>query len=418
MVYNKILSNNMQNQISKLYKFLTPELAEKTYQTNNGLDMVFKILDKQFKLTRIQIQDLINIYQKISKHIYQSIDSRKKLYYRGQNINSSLRHIIEPEQFSLEEIEKYCDTAIALKNIISSQSPLKTEWNKRKKIQKKLKSLCNDKTILNIFLQSSSRTHKSFEAAANLIGARVLNEKDPQLNSVMSRGESFADSIRTFCYYADALIIRTPWDYSAEESIFAQHSINRDIPIINAGSGSRAHPTQALLDLMTIKERFSLDRFDELQGATIAIIGTRYKRSAISFAKLLKTVARDIKFRIITPKEKNLPNEFIEAKFDFEVIRDINKGLSGASIIYLARLEDDVSPKLRKKYIISKELLEKHNKALVLHPLPRKEEIDIECDRLHQVAIWRQVENGVFIRAVLLASILGVYDQLYELILE
>src|SRR3990167_1930630 len=239
-------------------------------------DTLARLLCGKYKLSEQQASDLFAIYSAISSVRSLKLSERRNLFFVRKKRTDHLLHLVESEQLTKIEIEKYINYGLRLKCYLT-----KSNDNYAKRM--KLKKLLADKIIFNLFIERSSRTHRSFDAAAKMLGASVINEKDPTAISLMSRNESFADSIRTFCQYSDLLILRAPWPYVIEEAIEAQKKLQNIIPVINAGSGSNQHPTQGLLDVMTIKEVLKIKSFDELKKKRVVIIGTRFKRALRSF---------------------------------------------------------------------------------------------------------------------------------------
>lgn len=368
-------------------------------------DTLARLLCGKYKLSEQQASDLFAIYSAISSVRSLKLSERRNLFFVRKKRTDHLLHLVESEQLTKIEIEKYINYGLRLKCYLT-----KSNDNYAKRM--KLKKLLADKIIFNLFIERSSRTHRSFDAAAKMLGASVINEKDPTAISLMSRNESFADSIRTFCQYSDLLILRAPWPYVIEEAIEAQKKLQNIIPVINAGSGSNQHPTQGLLDVMTIKEVLKIKSFDELKKKRVVIIGTRFKRALRSFIITLYAVCPEIEFVIIAPPGesslKNITKRLNFDSLDITISNSISKSVRGALVIYLASIESKPTSNYQKTLKLKEKNLKFADKrCIILHPLPRNSEMNYNIGRMPSNQIWTQVKNGLYIRAILLIDCFG-----------
>ncbi len=258
-----------------------------------------------------------------------------------------------------------------------------------------------------LFYEPSTRTSSSFIAAMSRLGGTVIPITQGVQFSSVSKGESLPDTIRTLESYADVMVIRHPEMGSAQ--IAADYARK---PIINGGDGVGEHPTQALLDLFTIKEE--LGRVD---GLNIGMVGDlRYGRTVHSLARLL--CLYDIRFNFVSPEILRLPLDVMNGirKHGLPVTEtyDVADIISDVDVLYVTRVQKERFADLaqyeevRGLYVITPELMgQAKEKMIVMHPLPRVGEISYGVDSDPRAAYFRQMENGMYIRMALLAAVLG-----------
>ncbi len=267
--------------------------------------------------------------------------------------------------------------------------------------------LLGDYILATLFYEPSTRTRLSFEAAMHRLGGQVLSVAEVSSSSV-AKGESIDDTVRTIEQYADVIVMRHPESGAAQVAADAM-----SIPLINAGDGSRNHPTQALLDLYTIqKERGAID------GLTIALIGDlKYGRTTHSLAEALAHY--QARLLLISPPELRLPEDIRERLTTegvaFEETSDLEEAVRQADIAYVTRIQRERFPspavydRFRGIFHIDPELVQRSARSLtVMHPMPRVDEISHELDGHPSAAYFRQARNGVYVRMALLALVLGV----------
>jgi aspartate carbamoyltransferase catalytic subunit len=274
----------------------------------------------------------------------------------------------------------------------------------RGKIPKKLKN----KILASVFYEPSTRTRFSFEAAMLKLGGEVISTESAGHFSYAIKGESLEDTIRVIGGYADVIVLRHP-DVGAAESAAKVSSV----PIINAGDGQGEHPTQALLDLYTIKSE--LKRIDNF---TIALVGNLlYGRTIHSLIHLL-SMCKKVKVFLVSPKGLSLPQKYKlfmqDRKIKFEERSSLDRILSVVDVLYITRIQKERFPSLamyrrvKDAFIIDKKILKKlKKKAVIMHPLPRLAEISTEVDSDPRAAYFRQARNGLYIRMALLDKLLG-----------
>jgi len=262
------------------------------------------------------------------------------------------------------------------------------------------------KVMASLFYEPSTRTRLSFETAMLRLGGSVISVTDPNTTSLF-KGESWGDTANMMSQFADVIVIRHP-----EIGVAQKFAAVSKAPVINGGDGTSQHPTQALLDLYTIyKERGGID------GLKIAMSGDlKHGRTASSLAILLANY--DVKFRFIAPKELAMKREvkdLLNAKnISFEETENLEEGIGGVDIIYMTRIQKErfesieEYEKFKGTYVLHRKLIEdKNSDVIVMHPLPRVDEIHPDVDDLPNAAYFRQAGNGVTVRMALLSMILG-----------
>ena len=258
-----------------------------------------------------------------------------------------------------------------------------------------------------LFYEPSTRTSSSFIAAMERLGGSVIPITSGVKFSSVSKGETLADTVRTLEQYADAIVLRHPQTGSAETA--AEYA---SVPVLNAGDGTGEHPTQALLDLFTIREE--LGRLDALKVAMVGDL--RYGRTVHSLTRLLTKY--DVSLRFVSPEILRLPlkvmNHVIDAGISARETHDVADVIENADVLYVTRVQKERFTDLaqyeevKNYYEITPELMARaKEKMIVMHPLPRVGEIHYAVDEDPRAAYFRQVRNGMYIRMALLASVLG-----------
>ncbi len=258
-----------------------------------------------------------------------------------------------------------------------------------------------------LFYEPSTRTSSSFIAAISRLGGTVIPITQGVQFSSVSKGESLPDTIRTLESYADVIVIRHPEMGSAQ--IAADYARK---PVINGGDGIGEHPTQALLDLFTIKEELG-----QIEGLKVGMVGDlRFGRTVHSLARLL--CLYDVQFNFVSPEILRLPldvmNEIRKHELPVTETYDVAEIISEVDVLYITRVQkerfSDLSQYEEAKdlYVITPELMENaKEKMIIMHPLPRVGEISYAIDSDPRAAYFRQMENGMYIRMALLAAVLG-----------
>jgi aspartate carbamoyltransferase catalytic subunit len=298
------------------------------------------------------------------------------------------RDIVSVEDFSREEIDYILKKS-------QNMEPIATKGS----------DMLKGKILATLFFEPSTRTRLSFEAAMLKLGGSTIGFADAEIASVR-KGENLADTIRTVENYADIIALRHPLDGAAK--LAAEFS---KAPVLNAGSGAEEHPTQALMDLYTLqKEKGSID------GLKIALVGDlRYGRTVHSLAYALSLY--NIELHLISPESLRMRYEVIRAiKNKISVSEDSNleKIISQIDVLYVTRIQKERFPdpaefaKVKGIYKIDLKTLKNAKKdMIILHPLPRVDEIAAEVDNTPQARYFHQVWNGIVVRMALLALVLG-----------
>ena len=301
------------------------------------------------------------------------------------------RHLIEPGDFSLEEM----DGLFALAERIEEEPDY-------------LRESCRGKLLALLFFEPSTRTRLSFEAAMLRLGGSCLGFADPGSSSA-AKGESLADTVRMAASYADAIVMRNP-----KEGAALVASRYASVPVINAGDGGHHHPTQTLADLLTIRRlRRSIGNF------TIGYCGDlRFGRTVHSLAKALARYPK-VRMVFISPPELRAPEYITAGILEKERIEYLETGrletvIGELDALYMTRVQrerffnEEDYIRLKDSYILdAPKLKAARDSLIVLHPLPRVSEIAPEVDADPRAAYFKQARYGMFIRMALLASILG-----------
>ncbi|AEB76815.1 aspartate carbamoyltransferase catalytic subunit [Clostridium botulinum] len=301
------------------------------------------------------------------------------------------KNLIDPMDFSVEELEDIFNLAEEiLKN------------------PKKYSKICEGKLLATLFYEPSTRTRLSFEAAMLRLGGKVLGFSDANCSSV-SKGESLQDTIKIVAGYTDVIAIRHPEEGSAKIA-----SSVSDVPVINAGDGGHQHPTQTLTDLFTIKKLKG-----NFSNHTIGLCGDlKFGRTVHSLVKALSRYENN-KFILISPEELKIPDyikEFlIERKIQFEEVKNLEDVIEDLDVLYMTRVQKERFKnkeeyiRLKDTYVLDEEKMKFAKKdMIVLHPLPRVNEIDTKVDNDNRAAYFKQAKLGMFARMALIVKLLGV----------
>ena len=301
-----------------------------------------------------------------------------------------MKNLIGIEDFSVEEISELIEVS---KDIIS---------NKEKYLEK-----CKGKILATLFFEPSTRTRLSFESAMLSLGGGVLGFSSADSSSTQ-KGETLADTIKVVSGYSDIIAMRHP-----KEGAPIVAANNSNVPIINAGDGGHNHPTQTLLDLLTIsQEKGRLDNF------TIGLCGDlKFGRTVHSLIVALSRY-ENIKFVLISPKELKIPEylkQDILDKKNIEYIEteNLEESIGSLDVLYMTRvqkerfLNEEEYVRLKDVYILDKQKLEKAKKDLcIMHPLPRVNEISTEIDDDQRACYFRQAEYGKYMRMAIILKLL------------
>ena len=302
-----------------------------------------------------------------------------------------------------------------MKDIISMNDMSKEEILEILEIAEKIENSSEEeklnflkgKIIATLFFEPSTRTKMSFESAAFRLGAQVL-QLPPLEQSSVKKGESFSDTIRMVESYSDVIVVRHPNDGAARLA-----STTSKKPVINAGDGSNQHPSQTLLDLYTIKEEKGT-----LSNLSIAFVGDlKYGRTVHSLVKALTHFNPTIYF--VSPKILQMPTYLIEDldknNIKYEILEDFRDCLDKIDVFYMTRIQKERFPdiedyqKVKGVYVINKEnILGKCKEdMIILHPLPRVDEISTDLDETKHALYFKQAKNGVPVRQAMMMKVLN-----------
>ena len=348
------------------------------------------------------------------------------------------QHVLSVEQFNREVLEGLFAEAKHMEHLVDRRVALSS-----------LRGL----VVASLFYEPSTRTDMSFQAAVQRLGGKTIMTGGGVTFSSVSKGETLADTIKTIASYADAIILRHPVKGAAQSAAAAADQINvqmrRTVPIINAGDGTGEHPTQALLDLYTIKDRFG----PSIDGLTIGVVGDlRNGRTVHSLLKLLGIDGCRVTVVCIAPEGLSMPSEYVQFARSRDITvhetDDLLAAVPQLDVLYVTRVQRErfvnqelenlahrafsrafssLEPALqealrpvadiqaareyeqaREAYVVDPMVLSLAKRDMILlHPLPRVNEIPAEVDSDPRATYYRQVQNGLYIRMALMAAVVG-----------
>ena len=302
------------------------------------------------------------------------------------------KHLISPMDFSTKELNEIFELA---EKIISNP--------------KEFSHICDGKILASLFYEPSTRTRFSFEAAMMRLGGKILGFSEPNSTS-SAKGETLADTIRMVSIYSDIIAMRHPKEGSAKVA-----SMYSSVPIINAGDGGHQHPTQTLTDLLTIKSQKQ-----KLEGHTIGICGDLKNGRTVQSLIAAMSRYKGTEFILISPKELVIP-EYIREEvlkrnnISFREVENIEEVIDELDILYMTRIQkerffnEEEYLRLKDSYILDNEKMAKAKEdMIVMHPLPRVNEIATEVDNDKRAVYFKQAEYGMYVRMALIVKLLGV----------
>lgn len=302
------------------------------------------------------------------------------------------RSLIEPMDLSLEELDEILDLA---DEIVANPS--------------EYLDVCKGKVLATLFYEPSTRTRLSFEAAMLRLGGSVMGFSSADSSSA-AKGESVADTIRTISCYADIAAMRHPKEGAPKVA-----AMSTDMPVINGGDGGHQHPTQTLTDLLTIRSLKG-----RLNNFTIGLCGDlKFGRTVHSLIKALSRY-NNIKFVLISPEELKVPEYIREEILDkngieFKEVERLESVMEELDVLYMTRVQKERFfneadyIRLKDSYVLNMEKLEVAKKdMIIMHPLPRVNEISVEVDNDPRACYFRQAKFGMYVRMSLIMKLLGV----------
>lgn len=313
-------------------------------------------------------------------------------------------HALIAQQFSREMLEDLCSLATCVRRIAKTRAGASF-----------LQSRCFDKRAMLYFAQPSTRTYLSFDSACQTVGLDCMDVRDSTTSSEV-KGESPEDTIRTFSSYTDLIIMRHPAGGFAERIAWMLSNSARPVPVINAGSGKDQHPTQALLDIYTLERSF--EENGGIDGKKIAFVGDLKRGRTVRSLAWLLTQYQGVKAYFVAPPELQIKEDVLDqldaAGVPYEICYDFEKVIPEVDAIYMTRIQDewDIDHESSlidtSKFYFRKEHLDVLKKtAVIMHPLPRRNEIEVAVDADPRAVYWRQVRNGMWIRSALILNIFG-----------
>ncbi len=348
-------------------------------------------------------------------------DADKAAHFTSE---SGAAGVLFAEQFDRAQLDRYCRIADHARAL-----------HRHRDGQEALAELCRFRMALNFFVQPSSRTFMSFNTAQAWLGMNRMSVRDLAISS-MSKGESLVDSVRTFISYVDCVVMRHADDQAAATAMWTSLKAHRritlpdgrqvPIPIINAGSGTKQHPTQALLDVYTLQR--SLGTID---NKTLLLVGDLKRGRTVRSLCLLMQNYRNVQVLLAAPPEYQMEDDVI-AHLDangvfWRKIDSIDAGIEDADAVYMTRIQDEWDPsadgevghvKARPDFVFRVgHLARMKPESALLHPLPKRDEIEPAVDFMQdrRVVYWRQERNGMWMRVAVLAELFGVGDALLAL---
>ncbi|MEA3306552.1 MAG: aspartate carbamoyltransferase [Elusimicrobiota bacterium] len=350
------------------------------------------------------------IMKKNSNHTWEEffkLDLEKKMEFYEKE--GKIYDCLFAQQLSKELLESLFDIADKLR-----------KTTKTKKGADFISSLLSHKRAMLYFVQPSTRTFLSFLNACHILGLKTSEIRDTSTSSEV-KGESHDDTVRTFSSYVDMIIMRHPAPGSAERTSWLLNQTKRPVPVLNAGSGKDQHPTQALLDIYTLHRQFN----GNINGKRIVMVGDLKRgRTVRSLSYLMKNY-KNISIDFVSPKEFKMEQDILDFlknhNIPYTETEDFTSVMPGADAIYMTRIQDehDASGESKKVDYSPFYFKEEHLKmikpsCILLHPLPRRFEIDAEVDKDERAVYWRQERNGMWIRAALIAYIFGLEDKINQ----
>lgn len=307
-----------------------------------------------------------------------------------------MRHILDAKQFSKNDVEK----------IFSQVEEMEKICKDGHKYENKSKPL-EGKVVACVFFEPSTRTRLSFETAALRLGASVISAEDALANSSVYKGETIEDTVQTLSCYADAIVMRHSIPGSVEKA-----SKVATKPLINAGDGANQHPSQGLLDLYTIKKEHG-----HLDNLSIAFVGDVLNSRTLRSLVPLLMMHPNNTFYFISPKELVLEKQYkqylIDNNVSFKELHTLDDSLPKVDVLYMTRVQKERFPnvadyeKVKDLFLLKSDHIKKLKKdAIIMHPLPRINEIDPDIDKDSRAAYFRQAQNGLYVRMALLLHVL------------
>lgn len=337
-----------------------------------------------------------------------NLDDAAKVPYIGQNA------ILYSQQFTRADLDAYCRLAEACR--VLHKNPAGADF---------MASLLRHRQVLNFFVQPSSRTFLSFSAAQGMLGMRRLSVRDVKISS-MSKGETLADSLRTFMSYVDLVVMRHPdenagavafWVASKSSRRLRLNGRERPIPVVSAGSGMREHPTQSLLDIYTLEKSF--EKTGGIDGKKLMLVGDLKRGRTVRSLAYLMHNYQGVQLYFAAPEEYQMQPDVLQFldrhRIPYHKLGSIDEGIAEVDAVYMTRIQDEwdhlaagAHVSAQEKFIFRMTHLQRMKPtACLLHPLPKRDEIEEGIDYCGdpRVVYWRQERNGMWMRVGIIATL-------------
>ena len=304
-----------------------------------------------------------------------------------------LYHVLEAQQFDINLLDDIFSTAQEMEQVVQHYGS----------------NILNRRVMATLFYEPSTRTRLSFESAMTRLGGAVITTESAQEFSSAAKGETLEDTIRVVAGYSDVVVLR-----HNESGASNRAAAVAGIPVINAGDGAGQHPTQALLDLFTIQREIG-----HLKKITIALVGDLANGRTVRSLCYLLAKYEGVKMYFVAPEIVRMKDDIKEYlqrhQVPFEEVEDLHEVARQADVVYQTRIQKErfgerigEYEQARGKYIIDRAVMDcMQEHAVVMHPLPRVDEIDPEVDADPRAAYFRQAHNGLYVRMALLRMILA-----------
>lgn len=322
-----------------------------------------------------------------------------------------LKHILRADQFDRASLDHLYHLTDAIRQFAKTKEGLMY-----------LQGLLSHRRAMLYFTQPSTRTFLSFLSACQILGIQASEIRDSATSSER-KGETIEDSLRTFSSYVDLIIMRTSVAGLCDRIASLLDETARPIPVINAGSGPDQHPTQSVLDMYTLAKGFNAR--GGIDGKTIVMVGDLKRGRTIRSLSMLLTNYRDVRMIFVSPPEfkitEDLRSSLVARKQNIEETADFLGAIAVGDAIYMTRVQDEYDVNQESKGVDSTKFHLKydHLKLLkhdcqILHPLPRRQELDMAIDKDPRAVYWRQERNGMWTRVALITRLLGVDHQVIQ----
>ncbi|MBU4484782.1 aspartate carbamoyltransferase [bacterium] len=323
-------------------------------------------------------------------------------------MTEKLFHCLRSDQFDRGLLDELYDITNKIRTISRSKRGVNY-----------LRELLSHKRAMLYFTQPSTRTFLSFLNACQILGMQTSEIRDPNTSSEL-KGETADDAIRTFSSYVDLIIMRSPKAGLAEQIAKLLDETPRRVPILNGGSGKDEHPTQALLDIYTLRRSFEKRKDSGLDNKKIALVGdVKRGRTVRSLARMMKHF-KDVELFFVSPEalkiSEDLRSDLKKQNVKFHETDNFEDVIPKVDAIYMTRIQDEYDDGSESKGIdySNFHFTEKHlkilkNDAIIMHPLPRRLEIEVSVDKDPRAKYWRQERNGMWTRVALIAKIFEIH---------